>query len=72
MVFKGWSDKILVTCKKTSYTVADTQEGLDAYMVNKRFAYPPVPKIALGPCSYNATFAAERTVPMCVPDNGVF
>eukprot|EP01034_Spumella_vulgaris_P023683 gene23683-29928_t len=64
MEVQGWSDKILVTCKKTSYTVSDTQEGIDAEMVNKRYAFKPVPKIALGPCSYNATFAQETAVPM--------
>ena len=67
----GWSDKVTVTCKKTSYTIADTNEGIDAggiYYVN-----PEVKgKISLGPCSYNTTFMAENNVPLCGHDVGLF
>ena len=57
----GWSDHISVTCKKTSYFVEDTL-SLMGYK----------DKIPLGPCSYNATFAAETSVPMCGDDFHLF
>lgn len=57
----GWSDKISVTCKKTSYTVENT-EALMAYQ----------DKIPLGPCSYNVTFSKEKNVPICGYDVGLF
>jgi hypothetical protein len=56
----GWSDKIKVVCRKTSYTVYDTSD------------YLSVPKIPLGPCSYNQTFATETNVPICGGDVGLF
>ena len=57
----GWSDKITVTCKKTSYVVEDTLSVV-AYKAN----------IPLGPCSYNSTYAAEANVPMCGSDIDLF
>jgi hypothetical protein len=59
----GWSDKFSVVCKKTSYTIEDTED-------NK--SYTGKPKIPLGPCSYNATFAAETNRPLCGFDVGLF
>ncbi len=59
----GWSDKITVVCKKTSYTIDDTED-------NK--AYSDKPKIPLGPCAYNTTFAAETNRPLCGHDLGLF
>jgi hypothetical protein len=56
----GWSDKIKIVCRKTSYTVYDTSD------------YLSVPKIPLGPCSYNQTFATEMNVPICGGDVGLF
>ena len=50
----GWSDKITVVCKKTSYSVADINDNIVKGT-----------QISLGPCSYNATFAQEKQVPMC-------
>eukprot|EP01038_Epipyxis_sp_PR26KG_P004943 gene4943-6916_t len=58
----GWSDKILVTCKKTSYVEADT-------IIE---AFTKVAKIPLGPCSYNTTFASLNQVPLCGYDEGLF
>ena len=58
----GWSDKIKVTCKKTSYSLYDTTD----YFPN---VYAKVP---LGPCSYNTTFAKETTVPICGSDVNLF
>jgi len=68
----GWSDKILVTCRKTSYTVTDTTDNQDA--VSKYLGLPvnTSGKIPLGPCSYNATFAIEKAVPICGYDVGLF
>lgn len=62
----GWSDKFSVTCKKTSYTLDDTADG-KGYL-----ASGGQPKIPLGPCSYNTTFAAEKSVPICGMDIGLF
>lgn len=62
--FIGWSDKIKVTCKKTSYTIKDTVEEV-GYIKGE-------PKIPLGPCSYNSTFAIEKNVPMCGFDKELF
>lgn len=60
----GWSDKVSVVCKKTSYTVQDTTDVI-GYVGD-------LPKIPLGPCSYNRTYAAERNVPLCGFDLGLF
>ncbi len=54
----GWSDKISVTCKKTSGTVADT---LDAFGLESILGG----RIPLGPCSNNATWALHNSVRMC-------
>lgn len=64
LFYIGWSDKISVVCKKTSYTVADTTDVI-GYVDDK-------PKIPLGPCSYNQTYSAERNVPLCGFDLGLF
>lgn len=68
----GYSDKITVTCKKTSYTIADVNEGIDD--AGKYYVMPDTskPKITLGPCSYNTTFMAENNVPLCGYDVGLF
>merc|ERR1712194_248490 len=42
----GWSDRITVTCTKTSYTELDLENTPNA-------------KISLGPCSFNSTLAAQ-------------
>eukprot|EP01031_Cornospumella_fuschlensis_P029454 gene29454-35552_t len=56
----GWSDKISIVCKKTSYTYRDSIEANEGG------------KIPLGPCSYNQTFAAENSVPICGFDMNLF
>ena len=61
----GWSDKYSIVCKKTSYTIDDTNDGYAGAMKKNS-------KIPLGPCSYNMTFAAERNVPQCGFDSGLF
>lgn len=53
-----------MVCKKTSYTVQDTTDVI-GYVGD-------LPKIPLGPCSYNRTYAAERNVPLCGFDLGLF
>lgn len=58
----GWSDKISITCKKTSFTLDDTNDPLSKIYD----AVNPTAKIPLGPCSYNASFAAAENVPLCV------
>jgi hypothetical protein len=60
----GWSDKVSIVCKKTSYTIEDTTD-VAGYSQEK-------PKIPLGPCSYNTTFALSRNVPMCGFDKALF
>ncbi len=64
----GWSDKILVTCKKTTATIHDTNDA-DSLIYS---ALNPTAKIPLGPCSYDIGFAAERNVPICGPDLDLF
>jgi hypothetical protein len=64
----GWSDKVSVTCKNTSYTVDDTNDP-SSKIFN---ATHPTAKVPLGPCSYNATFAVERDRPLCGDDLGLF
>ena len=61
-----------MTCKKTSYTLADVNEGIDS--AGKYYVMPDTtkPKISLGPCSYNATYVAENDVPLCGYDVGLF
>lgn len=77
----GWSDKITVTCKKTSYTGEDLIPGsfeseskatgygilTDASKHESASASvsPYRGKIPIGPCSYNGTFAAENNRPIC-------
>ena len=58
----GWSDKILVTCKKTSYNLYDTSD----YFPNVNA------KVPLGPCSYNETYARISEVPLCGADLNLF
>lgn len=66
----GWSDKITVTCKKTSYTVLDTA---DANKYNYDFVVAlDKPKIPLGPCSYNSTYSNANNVPLCGFDINLF
>ena len=57
----GWSDKISVVCKKTSKTIADSNDSPFTLGL-----------IKLGPCSYNSTWAIERNVPICTQDVGLF
>ncbi len=67
----GWSDKILVTCKKTSYTLEDTNDAgslKDGYADKSKTDG----KIPLGPCSYNATLAKQSALPLCGYDVGLF
>ena len=59
----GWSDKIIVTCKKTSATIHDTNDA-DSMIHN---ATNPSAKVPLGPCTYDLTFAEENGVPLCHP-----
>ncbi len=59
----GWSDKILVTCKKTSATIDDTNDA-DS-MIHS--ATNPTAKVPLGPCTYDLAFAGEKDVPLCHP-----
>jgi hypothetical protein len=66
----GWSDRITVTCKKTSYTVDDVRDHYARAPFNMRaLASTDIP---LGPCSYNSTFAGENDVPVCGYDHGLF
>ena len=66
----GWSDKILVTCKKTSYRVDDTRDHYGGSPHSMRSVAGA--NIPLGPCSYNSTFATVNNVPICGFDEGLF
>jgi hypothetical protein len=72
----GWSDKITVTCKKTSYTIDDTNDPSSKLFFNSTSGVEDTravrATIPLGPCSYNATFSQEMSVPMCGFDTGLF
>ena len=57
----GWSDKISVTCTKSSFTVDDTNDPAS----NIYSATAPTARIHLGPCSDNSTFAELAQVPSC-------
>ena len=57
----GWSDKILVTCKKTSISFEDTYKPYE-----KTYNEIDIDnKFPLGPCSYNKTYSMENNVPIC-------
>ena len=64
----GWSDKIVVTCKKTSSTIHHTNDPQSIIYS----ATNPVAKVPLGPCSYDHGYAAENGVPICGPDFNLF
>ncbi len=57
----GWSDRITVTCVKTSYTMDHIDE-----------IFPANGEVALGPCSYNTTYAKLAGVPSCGRDTDLF
>ena len=52
----GWSDKVLVTCKKTSANIHMTNDP-DSDIYNADF---PTATIPLGPCSYDLEFANQN------------
>ena len=64
----GWSDRVKVTCKKTSYTVDDTNDPMSKIYSAVR----PLATVPLGPCSYNTTFAAIEDRPLCGADLTLF
>ena len=55
----GYSDKILITCKKTSIAYEETYSPEQVLFKNK---FP------LGPCSYNSTYSMENSIPSCGND----
>ena len=65
----GWSDRVKVTCKKTSKTLADTYEVVEGSPFSLQSA---IGKVPLGPCSYNQAYAASKNVPICGPDAHLF
>jgi len=79
----GWSDKFVVTCKKTSASFADLdafdEDGTGTFKGDKQSYVPfemPSPhggpfKTRLGPCSYNQTFASLSGRPLCGLDYDV-
>lgn len=64
----GWSDKITVTCKKTSSTIHHTNDPQSTIYSETN----PTAMIPLGPCTYDYGVAAQNGVPLCGPDFDLF
>ena len=64
----GWSDKIVVTCKKTSATIHHTNDP-QSMIYNEHF---PTATIPLGPCTYDLGVSAAENLPMCGLETDLF